>query len=174
MAQATRLFRALAKLHAKPEKIATYMNNELSEDNDSGMFVTMFIGMLHIDTGRLDFCNCGHNPPAIGTYHSSLITYHFLEMQSNVPIGLFEGIEYEGESIDDIRNHPLLIYTDGLNEAENRQQEQLGDDRLIELLCEQPFTTAHELIDRLTAAVEKHRDGAEPNDDLTMMALRLT
>ena len=174
MAQATRLFRALAKLHAKPEKIATYMNNELSEDNDSGMFVTMFIGMLHIDTGQLLFCNCGHNPPAIGTYHSSLITYHFLQMQSNVPIGLFEGIEYEGESIDDIRNHPLLIYTDGLNEAENRQQEQLGDERLIELLCEQPFTTAHELIDRLTAAVEQHRDGAEPNDDLTMMALRLT
>ncbi len=178
MAQAIRLFRALAKLHAKPEKIATYMNNELAEDNDSGMFVTMFIGLLDIDTGHLSFCNCGHNPPLIGIKNGERrmenADFQFLEMIPNVPIGLFPGIEFEGEAIDDIRQRPLLIYTDGLNEAENTEQQQLGDDRLLEIVAQQPFTTARELIDRLTAAVEHHRNGADPNDDLTMMALQLT
>ena len=61
--------------------------------------------------------------------------------------------------------------TDGLNEAENPQQEQFGDDRLIEILRHTHFDTAQQVIDTLKAEVETHRNGAEPNDDLTMMCL---
>lgn len=97
----------------------------------------------------------------------------FLEMLPNAPIGLFPGLEYEGEQIDSIKGRPLFIYTDGLNEAENAQQEQLGDDRLLSILRTIPFHSAQQVIETLKAEVEAHRNGAEPNDDLTMMCLRV-
>ena len=95
-------------------------------------------------------------------------------MIPNAPIGLWPGLEYKGESIDTIKGRALFIYTDGLNEAENLQQEQFGDDRLLDILRNTHFDTAQQVIETLKAEVEKHRNGAEPNDDLTMMCLRVS
>lgn len=67
----------------------------------------------------------------------------------------------------------LLIYSDGLNEAENKAQEQFGDDRILEVLRQTGNKSAKEVISTLAIEVEKHRNGAEPNDDLTMMCLRV-
>ena len=69
---------------------------------------------------------------------------------------------------------PLLVYTDGLNEAEDRQQVQFGDDRLVEVLSHTAFKNAKEVIDKLMAEVKRHRNGAAPNDDLTMMCLKVS
>ena len=188
MAQATRLFMTLAKQDMMPAEICTRMNDALSgNDNESGMFVTMFLGLIDLQTGHLDFCNAGHNPPIMQsdkrevisdkrettTDHSSLITYHFLEMKPNAPIGLWPGLEYEGEEIESIKGRLLFIYTDGLNEAENTAQEQFGDDRLLDILRNTHFDNARQVIESLQAEVEQHRNGAEPNDDLTMMCLRV-
>ena len=166
MAQSARLFRTLAAEGMLPADIAFRMNNALAENNDQGMFVTMFIGLLHLDTGRLDFCNCGHNPPVIDG--------QFLEMQyANQPLGLWEDDPFEGETIDDIRSCQLLIYTDGLNEAENQQHELLGNNRLLELMANAQHLDSCQVIGMLKEAVEQHRAGANPNDDLTLMCLRL-
>ena len=166
MAQSARLFRTLAAEGMMPADIAVRMNNELAENNDQGMFVTMFMGLLHLDTGRLDYCNCGHNPPVIDG--------QFLKMQyDNQPLGLWEDDPFEGESIDDIRGKQLLIYTDGLNEAENQQKELLGNKRLLELMADTSRLDSHQVIDMLKSAVEEHRAGAEPNDDLTLMCITL-
>ena len=171
MAQATRLFRTLAAQQMMPDEICTRMNDALSgEDNENGMFVTFFLGLLDLQTGHLNFCNAGHNPPVIGGNEAH---GEFLDMIPNAPIGLFPGLEYEGEEIDNIKGCPLFIYTDGLNEAENLQQEQFGDDRLLEILRNTRFDTAQHVIETLKVEVEKHRNGAEPNDDLTMMCLRI-
>ncbi len=94
-------------------------------------------------------------------------------MIPNAPIGLWPGLEYEGESIDTIKGRPLFIYTDGLNEAENPQQQQFGDERLLNIFRTTRFDSARQVIDTLKAEVEAHRNGADPNDDLTMMCLRL-
>lgn len=94
-------------------------------------------------------------------------------METNAPIGIVPDIEYAGETIADVKDQPLFVYTDGLNEAENVRQEQFGDEHLLEVIQQRPFTTARELIDTLTAMVEEHRKGAEPNDDLTMFCLSL-
>lgn len=170
MAQATRLFRTLATQHMMPAEIATRMNAALSEDNEQGMFVTMFIARIDLATGSMDYCNAGHNPP----YLSDAFGGRFVEMLPNAPIGLWPGLEYDGERMADIRGQLLVVYTDGLNEAENRQQEQLGDDRLLDILeTMPPQSTAKEVIDALYQAVEEHRDGAEPNDDLTIMGIRV-
>ena len=75
--------------------------------------------------------------------------------------------------VDNIKGCSLFIYTDGLNEAENRQQEQFGDDRLLDILRTSRSENAQQLVEMLAAEVEQHRDGAEPNDDLTMMCIRI-
>lgn len=171
MAQAIRLFRAMAKRHYMPEEVATRINDELTENNDNGMFVTMFLGQVDLQTGRLDFCNAGHNPPVLGGGESK---GEFLQMEPNAPIGLWPGLEYVGEHIDSISHRPLFIYTDGLNEAENDRQQQFGDDRMLDLLRSLQFSTARHVIEVLSHEVQKHRAGAEPNDDLTMMCLNVT
>ena len=168
MAQATRLFRILATQHMMPAEIATRMNTVLTESNEQGMFITMFIGLVNLQTGRLDYCNAGHNPPVLGVDGDN----HFMEeMETNAPIGLWSDLDYVGESVDSIRGKMLLVYTDGLNEAENVEQEQFGDDRLLDILNHRHFNSCRELIEHLDQEVEVHRNGAEPNDDLTMMCL---
>ena len=171
MAQATRLFRTLAAQGMMPAEICTRMNNALNEDNEQGMFVTMFLGLLDLQTGHLNFCNAGHNPPIIGGGDNQ---GDFLEMQANAPIGLFPDLEYEGEEIDSVKGRALFIYTDGLNEAENPQQEQFGDSRLLDILRQTRYESGRQVIDSLKAEVETHRAGAEPNDDLTMMCLKVS
>jgi len=171
MAQATRLFMTLAKQGMMPAEICTRINDTLSgSDNESGMFVTLFLGLVDLTTGHLYFCNAGHNPPVIGGGENH---GNFLDMLPNAPIGLWPGLEYEGEEIDSIKGRPLFIYTDGLNEAENTAQEQFGDDRLLDILRNTHFDNARQVINSLQAEVERHRNGAEPNDDLTMMCLRV-
>jgi serine phosphatase RsbU (regulator of sigma subunit) len=169
MAQATRLFCTLAAQEMKPAEIATRINNALSgEDNETGMFVTMFLGLLDLETGHLDFCNAGHNPPVLLRNGKP----EFIDMVPNAPVGIIPELDYEGEEIADITNSPLFVYTDGLNEAENRQQEQFSDERILELMETVPFESCEQTIEMLRAEVEKHRDGAEPNDDLTMICVK--
>jgi len=170
MAQTTRLFHTLAKQNMMPAEIATRMNEALTEGNNQGMFVTMFIGLANLSTGNLQFCNAGHNPPVIGGSESHGT---FVEMNPNAPIGLWPDLEYEGESIESIKGHPLFIYTDGLNEAENQEQEQFGDDHLLSALRKVEYQSSRQVIEAITAEVEAHRNGAEPNDDLTMMCLKI-
>ena len=170
MAQATRLFRTLAAQQLMPAQICTQINDALSgEDNETCMFVTMFVGLADLTTGHLDFCNAGHNPPVLLRNN----TAEFIDMIPNAPIGLFPGMEYEGEEIADVTGCPLFVYTDGLNEAENRQQEQFTDERLLDILEHTTFESSKQTIEMLREEVEKHRDGAEPNDDLTMLCVKV-
>jgi len=165
MGQVTRMFRALAREKCMPQEIATRLNNEFTEGNDNGMFVTMFLAYIDLNTGRMDFCNAGHNPP--------ILDGKFMEMETNAPIGLWHELEFVGEHVENIKGQPLLIYSDGLNEAENREQEQFGDERLLHILKDNHFDNAQQVIEYLHDEVEKHRNGAAPNDDLTMMALKV-
>ena len=169
MAQATRLFRILAAQHMMPAEIATRMNDVLTEDNEQGMFVTLFIAMVDLKGGRMEYCNAGHNPPIVGNGND----VRFLDVLPNAPIGLWPGLKFEGESIEDVRGMRLFVYSDGLNEAENLEKEQFGDERLLEILQSNTFENAHQVVEFLKEEVTKHRNGAEPNDDLTMLSLRL-
>ena len=167
MAQSARLFRTLASEGMVPADIAVRMNNALAENNETGMFVTMFIGLLDLKTGHLDYCNCGHNAP--------IFDGQFLKMQyENQPLGLWEDDPFYGESLDDIRGKRILVYTDGLNEAENPQQELLGNARLLELMSDTQSISSRQVIEKLMNAVEDHRAGADPNDDLTLMCLSIS
>lgn len=171
MAQVTRLFQTLAKQGMQPAEMCTRINDALSgEDNESLMFVTFFLGLIDLKTGHLSFCNAGHNPPVIGGTPSN---GDFLKMEPNAPFGLWPGLQYVGEEIENIKGRALLIYTDGLNEAENQQLQRFGDDRLLSILRCTYFESSKQVVETLATAVEKHRNGAEPNDDLTIMCIRV-
>ena len=164
MAVTRNLFRVVAQQELPPAEVARQINDTLSENNEQGMFVTMFIGTLDLKTGRLDFCNCGHNPP--------VYKGEFLPMEANAPLGLFGGLEFTGETVEDIEDSMMLFYTDGLNEAENLQHEQFGDDRLLDYM-QHRSTTAKGTILGIQEAVANFVGEAEPSDDLTMLCLKL-
>ena len=183
MAVAVNLFRTVAKEGFPPEVIATKLNDTMSVNNESAVFVTMFIGIIDLKTGSLDYCNCGHNSPVYGErrMHTSQTIFRFLDVESNVPIGLWPDYTFVGGHLSDIRGNSLFVYTDGVNEAENRMQEQFGEKRMLRVLREstQPFgertpkTRSHFLIDEMKCALDAFVDGAEQSDDLTMFCVSI-
>ena len=164
MAEVTRMFRTLVDGKLQPDTIATRLNRALVEDNDQGMFVTMFIGLIDLKTGHMEFCNAGHNPP--------LLDGQYMKMEANAPIGLWQDIKFEGEEGDDMHGKTLFIYTDGINEAENIHKEQFGDERLKALL-QNDLGDARQTSETVHKAVEEFVDGAEPSDDLTKMCIKM-
>ena len=158
------MFRTLVDGHLSPDAIATRLNHALVEDNDQGMFVTMFIGLIHLKTGHMEYCNAGHNPP--------LLNGEYMKMESNAPIGLWQEVEYEGEEVDDMHGKTLFVYTDGINEAENIHQEQFGDERLKALL-QKDLGDARQTSETVHKAVEEFVGEAEPTDDLTKMCIKM-
>ncbi len=184
MAVAINLFRTIAKEGFSPEVIATKLNDTMSANNENAVFVTMFIGIIDLKTGALDYCNCGHNPPVYGErrMHTTQTVFRFLDdIESNVPIGLWPDYTFVGGHIGDIRGSLLFVYTDGVNEAENRMQEQFGEKRMLRVLREstQPFgertpkTRSHFLIEEMKCALDAFVDGAEQSDDLTMLCVSI-
>lgn len=176
MAVAVNLFRSLAKEGLTPAHIATRINDTLSTDNENSIFVTMFIAEIDLDTGRMDFCNAGHNPPVIinnqlkpGDPNRS----YFIDMESNAPVGLWPELEYIGESIDNIKGNMLLIYTDGLTEAENDLQEQHGEERLLELVRKDKLVSAESTVNMILSDVATHVGSAGQSDDLTILCLKI-
>ena len=166
MAVVCHQFRLLAKQGLPPAEVARQINDSLSENNEQLMFVTLFIGQMDLQCGRLEFCNCGHNPPVL-----LAPTPHFMECLPNTPIGVCAGWEFEGQVLENFRNIPILLYTDGLNEAENEQHEEFGNDRLLTVLSTHPFTETKDLVDTLLEAVAQHVGKAEASDDLTLLCL---
>lgn len=164
MAEVTRMFRTLVDGRLQPNVIATRLNHALAEDNEQGMFVTMFIGLINLKTGHMEYCNAGHNPP--------LLDGEFMEMEPNAPIGLWPELDYEGETINDMHGKTLFVYTDGINEAENIHKEQFGDERLQALL-KQDLGDARQTSETIHRAVEEFVGDAEPSDDLTKMCIKM-
>jgi serine phosphatase RsbU (regulator of sigma subunit) len=164
MAEVTRMFRTLVDGRLAPNAIATRLNQALVEDNDQGMFVTMFIGLIDLKTGKMDFCNAGHNPP--------LLNGEFMKIESNAPLGLWSEIKFEGEKVDNMHGKTLFIYTDGINEAENIHKEQFGDERLKSLL-QKDWGDARQTSETIHKAVEDFVGEAEPSDDLTKMCIKM-
>jgi serine phosphatase RsbU (regulator of sigma subunit) len=164
MAEVTRMFRTLVDGRLQPEAIANRLNHALAEDNDQGVFVTMFIGLINLKSGHMEFCNAGHNPP--------LLDGEYMKMVSNAPIGLWPEVTFEGEEVNDMHGKTLFVYTDGINEAENIHKEQFGEERLRELL-QKDWGDARQTSESIHRAVEEFVGDAEPTDDLTKMCIKM-
>ena len=94
-------------------------------------------------------------------------------MESNAPVGLWPELEYVGERIDNIKGYTLLVYSDGLTEAENEEQEQHGEERLLELMREDEFVNAESTVNMILGDVATHVGSADQSDDLTILCLKI-
>ena len=169
MAVTCRLFRSVASHLHSPDEILTSLNDSLSDGNESNMFCTAFLGILDLKSGQLDYCNAGHNAPLLMGNDG---TVSAIDVVPNLPLGLFEGFTYEGQTMMIEKGMKLYMFTDGVNEAENNKLEQFGDDRLLELLKSKSRQEPNEIIEATFEAVKSHADGATQSDDITVMCIK--
>lgn len=163
------MFRTFVKEGFPPAYIVTRLNDMLSDGNENCTFVTMFVGQIDLESGSMDYCNAGHTPPVIiDVQHPQL-----MEMETNAPIGLWPGLEYVQEHIGNIKGKPLIVYTDGLTEAENARMEQFSERRMLEVLEWNRFENARQTIELLHREVKSHVSNAIASDDLTMMCIHI-
>ena len=171
MAQAQSLFRTFANENQSPERIMKRINASLCYGNDSSWFVTMIIGVLDLQTGRLDFCNAGHvSPVVIGSEVS------ILDMPPSLPVGILAETSYTLQQVTLPPKAMLLFYTDGLIEAKDREGHLFGENRMIELAsrwCGRWQLSPQAVITAMSEAVSAFVGGAEQHDDLTMLAVLL-
>lgn len=170
MAVTCRLFRSVASYHDNPQDIITSLNESLSDGNESNMFCTAFLGILDLKTGDLKYCNAGHNAPLVIGKSGKVSA---IEVTPNLPLGLFPGFTFQGQETRLDRDTVLYLFTDGVNEAENNRMEQFGDDRLVSLLEANATAEAKEIVELTFAEVERHADGANQSDDITVMCIKL-
>lgn len=168
MAITRSLFRTLSSGMSSPAEIMVKMNNSVSENNESAMFVTLFIGILDLSTGVLKYCNAGHNPPVL--IHPDGKT-GFMEVKTNLFVGVMDKYEYAEEEITLEKGTKLFLYTDGVTEAENENCELYSDRRLLETLAANTSSNVRGIVDAVLASVAAHVKDAEPSDDLTMLVI---
>lgn len=169
MAVTCRLFRSVASHFSKPEEIMTSLNDSLSDGNEFNMFCTAFLGILDLKTGGLTYCNAGHNAPLIIEKNGNISV---IDVIPNLPLGLFSGLTYQGQETIIVKDMMLYLFTDGVNEAENNEKEQFGDERLVSLLKNNAGIEPKEIVETTFAAVERHADGANQSDDITVMCIK--
>ena len=169
MAVTRTLFRISAGRYDSAAEIAAMLNDTIIKDNDSCMFVTMFIGVLDLTSGELRYCSAGHNPGVI----ASDGTAKLLAAKENIPIGVIPEYTFEEDFIKLQPSDMLFLYTDGLTEAENVDKHLFGEERMLSLLAGNSTDTTKESVEYMEATVEKFVKGEEQSDDLTILCLRL-
>ena len=163
-------FRFIAKMGLPMKEVVSKMNNALAESNANGMFVTLFVGKINLETGEFNYCNAGHNPIVIISPDGKA---GFMKAKPNLAAGLFSDFPYEEESCTLEHGSRLVIYTDGVTEAERADSSQFGDARLIEWSEKRYtlFSDTGEACEDLYSTVKQFTDGNEQNDDITIMTI---
>ena len=169
MAIARTLLRSLVREKREPGELLSRLNDELSRNNESCMFVTLFCGAVHLPSGVCRYASGGHCPPMLLKTTGQLV---YLNQAKGPVIGGMEGMTYtEGSCLleaDDM----LLLYTDGVTEAANKDEELFGEARLEAALCNRREAAPDVLLREVREELHEFAAGAEQSDDITMLAFR--
>ena len=168
MAVTRSLFHTMLNRTDRVSDMVSQMNDALSESNPQCMFVTLFAGILDAKTGKLHYCNAGHNAPLlIQKTHAE-----FLKVIPNLPLGVMHNWQFEEQETTLSKRDSLFLYTDGLTEAENQEKELFGENRALHQA--QNFGTAdtQTQIGKMSAAVAQFVAGAPQSDDLTLLSIQ--
>jgi sigma-B regulation protein RsbU (phosphoserine phosphatase) len=169
MAIACTLLRAAAPHHATAGECLTYINESLVKQNASGMFVTLFYGILNTRTGVLEYCNAGHNAPYV---FSPVTQPRALKERCGPMLGVFAGFQYPTRRTEIGFDEGVLAFTDGVTEARNKEGGFYEEARLEAYLATHGLQPAAELVRGLHAEVERFEAGASRADDITVLGLR--
>ena len=163
------LIKSLVESGIEPSEAFTQANNKLCENNDAGMFVTAWLGILDLNTGLLKYVNAGHNPPLIkrnGGY------FEYICSKPNFFLAGMENIKYQTNEIQLSSGDEIFLYTDGVTEATDISKELFGEDRLIESLNENDNLSVEQLCNKVKSNVDKFVGNALQFDDITMLAVK--
>jgi sigma-B regulation protein RsbU (phosphoserine phosphatase) len=164
------MFRSASMTHTSPKLIVESINRSVCQSNDSFMFVTLFMGVLDLATGRLLYANAGHEPPVlVGGAHT-----RFLNVNNNIPLGLRPDWEYtEQKSLID-KGSTLFLYTDGYPEAETVEREQFGKERMcaeaLRLSAEQ--LDSRTFVQKIRLAEREFVNYIPQRDDISLLAIK--
>lgn len=175
MAFSITTFRCMLESKRSVEGVVSKINNSLAKGNENNMFVTFFVGCLDINTGKMQFCNAGHNPALVIPPAQTQEKPYMLHAKSNIAAGISAGFPYQAEETTIEKGSTIILYTDGVTEAENAAKDLYSECRLItwaESICNVSMTPK-ELVQDLVKNVSDFTKMAEQNDDITIMGIRV-
>ena len=167
MMTAKTIIKDLAESGMSVNDIFTKANEKLCENNESGMFVTAWMGILDVPSGNLKFANAGHNPPLLKRADG---TFEYLKTRAGFVLAGMEGVCYRVNEITLNKGDRLFLYTDGVPEATNGQNELYGEDRLLNFMNENLVVDATELLPALKKNIDEFVGEAPQFDDITMLS----
>lgn len=165
MMNAKALIRSTAKSGVSLTEVFGKVNNELCRGGGD-LFVTAFMAVLDLRNGELHYVNAGHNPPC----YRGKDGYKMMEVKRNIVLGGIENIVFSEEKLQMQEGDRMFLYTDGVNEAQNKAGEFYGNERMLEML-NRPLQSPYDVLHTIRNDVAEFADGAEQSDDLTMLEL---
>lgn len=169
MMNAKTLIKGLVESGHDIAEVFTIANARLCQNNEAGMFVTAWLGILDLQTGHLQYVNAGHNPPAIRKAGGR---FELLKSRVNLVLAGMDGIRYRSAEMTLALGDEIYLYTDGITEAKNREQELFGDERLLQSLNQMQELTVEERCMQVKKDVESFVADAPQFDDMTMLCVK--
>jgi len=168
------LTKALYKSSALRKRIAideimTLANAEIARENPTMMFVTVLAGLLDVRTGELQFCNAGHDAPILVRPDGPP---EAIDSAGGPPLCVLEDFDYPATTITLAPGQGLVLFTDGVTEAMSTAEALYSHDRLMRVLADMNDPAPTEIVRGLAADIHRHAEGAEPSDDITILAVR--
>ena len=169
MVKTVTLLRMEASRDIPPHEVLTRVNQQLCQNNDHGMFVTVFCGILDVAHGTLAYCNGGHDAPLIGRAGAG---FDFIECAGGLMLGAVQNARAQAGSMALQRGDVVLCYTDGVTEAMNREHEMFTQRRLRDSVAGMENAEAAHLVRVLHAEIRAFVQGAPQSDDIAVLALK--
>ena len=169
MAVCRTLIRATGIRGVSPSECISYSNDLLSQESVNYMFVTIFYGIYNIRTGEVTYTNAGHNPPYLMKANG---TVEILPMSKDIVAGAINGFQFSEETFQLERGDTLLLFTDGVTEAIDPDENEYDNERLKKLLQQCGKLSCQEIVDAVKADVKAFAGDAEQSDDITLMAMK--
>ena len=169
MAVSRTLIRATGIRGGKPSECIAYSNKLLAAESVDSMFVTVFYGILNVNTGEVTFCNAGHNPPYLMKPDG---TVEPLPIMNDPMVGAIDGLDYHDGTLQWEHGDSIVLFTDGVTEAVNKDFEEFGDSRLKKTLEGVTRQSCQQTIETVKADVAAFVGEAEQSDDITILALK--
>ena len=168
MMTAKTIIKDLAENGMPVNEIFTKANQKLCENNESGMFVTAWMGILDLSSGKLAFANAGHNPPLLKRADGK---FEYLKARGGFILAGMEGVRYRANEITLNKGDRLFLYTDGVTEATNLDNKLYGEDRLLEFMNDNLDLEATKLLPKIKTNIDDFVGEAPQFDDITMLIL---
>lgn len=165
------LIKNQAQAGSSAKDIFTIVNSQLCENNEANMFVTAWMGIYDIDSGKLTYVNAGHNPPLLRNKNGK---YEYLKSKTDFVLGGMKGIKYRQNEIYLSQGDSIFLYTDGVTEATDSAMELYGEARLQNTLNAEGYMPPLETIKAVADDINLFVGEAPQFDDITMLAIKIT